>query len=73
MMRRFIMIGSLLMFGTGMQAKADSINFADKTGPTMFDATTGPQTITEGLATFTGGVMHQRSEHHCCRLRVWHL
>lgn len=56
-MRRFLMIGCAVILGTVMQAKADSIDFANQTGPTTFAASSGPQTITEGLATFSGGVI----------------
>jgi len=60
MKKTMFVVGGLfcLVFAfTGAPAKADSVNFSDQTGPTTFVAASGPQTITEGLATFTGGVI----------------
>ena len=44
--------------GIAVNAKADSISFSDQpAGPNMFASSTGPHSVTEGLATFTGGTI----------------
>jgi PEP-CTERM motif len=61
MKKTMFVVGGLvycLVFAlAGAPAKADSVDFSNQTGPSTFAAASGPQTITEGLATFTGGVI----------------
>jgi len=61
MKKTMFVVGGLvfcLVFAfAGAPAKADSVDFSNQTGSSTFAAASGPQTITEGLATFTGGVI----------------
>lgn len=56
-MKRFLIVGCAVLLAAAWQAKADSVDFSNQTGPTTFAAATGPQSITEGLATFNGGTI----------------
>lgn len=58
LLKRPLIALTALFLGITIQAKADSISFADQpTGPSTFAYSSGPQTITEGIATFSGGVI----------------
>lgn len=49
---------TLLLLAIALQAKADSISFTDQpAGPSTFAYSSGPETITEGIVTLSGGVI----------------
>jgi len=56
--KRSLIALAALFLGATTQAKADSISFADQpAGASTFAYSSGPETITEGIATFSGGVI----------------
>ena len=57
-MKRTLIILGVLLSGMAINAKADSFSFSDQpAGPSTFAASTGPHSVTEGLATFSGGTI----------------
>lgn len=57
-MRRLIVTLGVLFLGMAVSAKADTFSFSDQpAGPSLFASSTGPHSITEGLATFNGGTI----------------
>jgi hypothetical protein len=57
-MRRILVTLGLVLLGMAINAKADSINFSDQpAGSNAFPTSTGPHSVTEGLATFNGGTI----------------
>jgi hypothetical protein len=57
-MKRLLIVLAAMLLGTTLQLKADSASFADQpAGASTFAYSSGPETITEGIATFSGGVI----------------